>query len=196
VGRGDGVRELVELVQSYVEARAERCISSGYALLYGDWYCIVYLLVESGVIEGLPPVIPAPDPITASAFLLKTGLGESEGDYVVVSPAPLVVAVRMGSPTYDSIVRTASKLIGLGEEERFDYLVAGRDGDRCYTWLIRRARVPAERVAREIAKMVVGELRRIVKDMVRDGECWSERECFEDVLEYLKTARGCKQTPV
>ena len=44
VGGGGGVRGLVELIQSYVEARVERCISRGYALLYGDWVCVVSLL--------------------------------------------------------------------------------------------------------------------------------------------------------
>jgi len=105
----------------------------------------------------------------------------------------VVVAVKMGSPVYDSIAETLSKFTGYREEGRFEYLAVGREGDTVLHMASPvREGVLVERVAREIAKTVVKDLRRIVRGLTEDGTCWSERECFEDVLEYLKTARGCR----
>jgi len=190
VGGGGGVRGLVELIQSYVEARVERCISRGYALLYGDWRCVAYLLAESGVAGVDPWALLEPSPLSAIPGLA----GLAGGDCVIVVPAPaIVVAVRMGSPSYDGVVRALSRLTGYrGEEARFEYLAVGREGDGCYTWHFRRAEgVPGERMAREIAEFIVGELRRNAREMARYGMCRSERACLERTLAYLKTARGC-----
>ncbi len=190
MGRGGGVGELAELVQSYVEARVERCVSRKYALLYGDWICIANLLAESGVTEVVPQAILEPNPLIAILDLVRF-MGD---DYVIVAPAPaVVVAVRMGSPSYDSIVKTLSRLTGYREEEaRFEYLAVGREGVGCYTWHFWRAEgVSDERVARELAKFIVGELRGAVREMVRYGMCQSERACLEKMLAYLQTAREC-----
>jgi hypothetical protein len=188
VGR---VRELVDLLESYVEARVERCVSKGYALLYGDWRCVVGLLVESGVVEGLPPAVPAPDPITASALLLELGCGG--GDCVVVTPAPLVVAVRMGSSVYDSIIRALSELTGCKKWKLgFKQLAVSREGDTCVALHLQPEEEPAEPEARKLAKVLVAGLRWIVKNMVEGGACPSERKCLERALEYLRTAKGCK----
>jgi hypothetical protein len=189
MGRGGGVGELAELVQSYVEARVERCVSRKYALLYGDWVCIASLLAESGVTEVVPQAILEPDPVIAILDLVRL-MGD---DYVIVAPAPaVVVAVRMGSPSYDSIVKTLSRFTGYREEARFEYLAVGREGVGCYTWHFWRAEgVSGERVARELAKFIVGELRRAVREMVRYGMCRSERACLEKILAYLQTAREC-----
>jgi hypothetical protein len=190
MGRGGGVGELAELVQSYVEARVERCVSRKYALLYGDWICIANLLAESGVTEVDPLAILEPDLLIAALDLVRL-MGD---DYVIVAPAPAtVVAVRMGSPSYDSIVKTLSRLTGYREEEtRFEYLAVGREGFRCYTWHFWRAEgVSDERMAREIAKFIVGELRKAVREMVRYGMCRNERACLEKILAYLQTAREC-----
>jgi hypothetical protein len=51
--------------------------------------------------------------------------------------------------------------------------------------------VSDERVARELAKFIVGEMRRAVREMVRYGMCRSERACLEKMLVYLQTAREC-----
>jgi hypothetical protein len=190
MGRGGGVGELAELVQSYVEARVERCVSRKYALLYGDWICIANLLAESGVAEVDPRAILEPNPLIAITDLVRF-MGD---DYVIVAPAPAaVVAVRMGSPSYDSIVKTLSRFTGYREEDaRFGYLAVGREGVGCYAWHFWRAEgVSGERVARGIAKFIVRGLRRNVREMARYGMCRSERACLEKMLAYLQTAREC-----
>jgi hypothetical protein len=190
MGRSGGVGELAELIQSYVEARVERCISRGYALLYGDWVCVASLLAESGVTEVDPWAILEPNPLIAILDLVRF-MGD---DYVIVVPAPaVVVAVRMDSPSYDSIVKTLSRHTGYrGEKARFEYLAVGREGDGCYTWHFWRAKgVSSERMAREIAEFIVGELRGVVREMARYGMCRSERACLEKTLAYLQTAREC-----
>ncbi len=190
MGGGGGVRGLVELIQSYVEARVGRCISRGYALLYGDWRCIMYLLAESGVTEVDPRAFLEPSPL----FAIPDLAGLTGGDCVIVVPAPtIVVAVRMGSPSYDSVVKALSRLTGYrGEEARFEYLAVGREGAGCYTWHFWRAEgVPGERMAREIAEFIVGEMRRNAREMARYGMCRSERACLEKTLAYLQTAREC-----
>jgi hypothetical protein len=189
VGGGGGVRELVELIQSYVEARVEKCVSGNYALLRGDWACIVHLLVESGIVEKIPHAVLAPDPFTASDLFLRPKVNES--DFVIVTPAPLLVAVRMGSPAYNSLVRTLSRILCCEGEERFEFLMVGRRRNECHVEMFMLRREPAWYTARELAKAVVEDMVGMVRSMVRMRMCRSERECLESALSYLKTARGC-----
>jgi len=190
VGRGGRVRELVELIHSYVEARVERCVSRRYALIYGDWVCVAGVLAESGVAEVDPQAILEPNPVIAIADLARF-MGD---DYVIVAPAPaVVVAVRMGGPSYGNIVKTLSRLAGRREEEAgFEHLAVGREGAGCYTLRFRRAEgVPGEHAARELARFVVGGLGRAVREMARRGMCRGERACLEKMLAYLQIAREC-----
>jgi hypothetical protein len=189
VGGGGGVRGFAGLLESYVEARVERCVSRNYALLLGDWACIASLLVESGVVEEIPPVVLAPDPFTASDLFLKPKVGE--GDFAVVTSAPLLVAIRMGSPAYDDLVRTVSRILCCEGEERFEFLMVGRRGAECHVEMFLLRREPAWYTARELAKVVVKDMVGAVRRMARYGMCRSERECFESAIAYLKTARGC-----
>ncbi len=189
MSRGGGVRELVELIQSYVEARVEGCVSGNYALLHGDWACIVHLLVESGVVEEIPHTVLAPDPFTASDLFLRPKVGE--GDFVVVTPAPLLVAVRMDSPAYGNLVKTLSRILCCREEERFEFLMVARRGNECHVEMFLLRREPAWLTAREISKLIVEDMVGMVRRMVRRGKCRSERECLESALSYLRTARGC-----
>jgi hypothetical protein len=189
MGRGGGVRGLVGLVESYVEARVERCVSGNYALLLGDWACIASLLVESEIVEKPPHVVLAPDPFAASDLLLKPKV--SGGDFVIVTPAPLLVAVRMGSLAYDNLVRTLSRILCCEGEEGFELLMAGRRGGECHVETFTLRREPAWLTARELAKIIVEGMVGAVRRMVKRGKCWSERECLESALSYLKTARGC-----
>jgi hypothetical protein len=189
MGRGGGVRGLVELVESYVEARVERCVSGNYALLLGDGACIVHLLVESEIVEKPPHVVLAPDPFVASDLLLKPKVSGS--DFVIVTPAPLLVAVRMGSPAYDNLVRTLSKILCCEGEGGFEFLMVGRRGNECHVETFTLRREPAWLTARELAKIIVEGMVGVVRRMVRRGKCWNERECLESALSYLKTARGC-----
>jgi hypothetical protein len=88
-------------------------------------------------------------------------------------------------------VETLSRLTGYrGEEARFGYLAVGREGAGCYTRHFRRAEgVPGERAAREIAELIVGELRRATGETARYGVRRSERACSGKTLAYLQTAR-------
>jgi hypothetical protein len=189
MGRGGGVRELVDLLGSYVEARVEKCVSRNYALIYGDWMCIVHLLVESEIIEKPPHTVLAPDQFRASDLFLKSKIGER--DFVVVTPAPLLVAIRMNSLAHNNIVKTVSRLLCCVEEERFEFLMVGRRGNECHVEMFMLRREPAWLTARELSKVIVEDMVGVVRKMVKRGECWDERSCFESALSYLKTARGC-----
>jgi len=139
-----------------------------------------------------PRAFLEPNPL----FAILDLAGLTGGDCVTVVPAPaIVVAVRMGSPSYDGAVKALPRLTGYREEEAgFEYLAVGREGDGCYTWHFWRAKgVPGERMAREIAEFIAGELRRNAREMARYGMCRSERECLESALSHLKTTRGCNQ---
>jgi hypothetical protein len=189
MGRGGGVRELVDLLESYVEARVEKCVSGNYALLLGDWMCIVQLLVDSGVVREPSPLALALDPFKASDLLLKHNANPE--DFVVVTPAPLLVAIRMDSHAYDNLVKILSRMLCCGEGGRFEFLIVGRDGYECYFELLMLRREPAWFTARGISKVIVEDMVGIAREMARWGVCRSEKECLESTLAHLKALRGC-----
>jgi hypothetical protein len=183
VGRGGGVGELAELVQSYVEARVERCVSKGYTIVYGDGVCILSLLARLKP-NGDDCILITP--LTVVADLAPS----SKPAFVGAMPGIQVIAVRKGSTLYDELANFISGLCCGGSEE-LDIVVLGRSGRECYVETAGVWRGAAEEIARAISKVAVESMVK-ASEWLKDVGLYPDRRGYlERLLERVKALRSC-----
>jgi hypothetical protein len=186
MGRGgDGVRELVDLLESYIEARIEGCASKEYVIVYGDGVCILSLLTELKSNDDDCILIT---PLTAVIGLTRSSKSASVG----AMPDIQVIAVRKGSLMYTRLVDLISRTYHEGLKE-VDMVVIGRSERECYVAVVgvKRETFNAEEVARAISEVVIESMVKASEWVENVGLYSDKREYLERLLERVKALRSC-----
>jgi hypothetical protein len=183
---GDGeLGELVDLLESYVEARVEGCASKEYAIVYGDGVCVISLLNKLRPIDDDCILIT---PLTVIASLTHS----SEPVFVGTMPRVQAMAVRKGGSVYARLVDLLARTYNERLKE-VDLLVIGRSERECYVVAagVKRENFNAEEVARIISKVVVESIVEASGWATEANLCSDKRECLERWLERVKALRRC-----
>jgi hypothetical protein len=184
-GDGDGLGELVDLLESYVEARVEECASKEYAIVCGDGVCVASLLAK---------LVPAGDDcVLITPLTVIAGLARShEPAFVGVTPDIQAMAVRKGGLAH---ARLADFLSWMYREElrEADLVVLRRSGRECYVAAagVKREDLDAGEVAKTLSKAIVESMVKASEWMAEAKLCSDKRECLERLLKRVKALRRC-----
>jgi hypothetical protein len=183
---GDGeLGELVDLLESYVEARVEECASKEYVIVCGDGVCVASLLAKLVPVGG--------DCILITPFTVIAGLTHTHKPaFVGVMPGLATMAVRKGGLVYARLVDFLSRTYREGLRE-VDLAVLERSGRDCYvaTAGVKSEDLNAEEVARVVSKAVVESIVKASEWAAEANLCPGKRECLERWLERVKALRRC-----
>jgi len=183
---GDGeLGELVDLLESYVEARVEECASKKYVIVCGDGVCVASLLAK------LEPV--GDDCILITPFTVIAGLTRSHKPaFVGVTPGITAMAVRKGGSAYARLVGFLSRTYREGLRE-VDLVVLERSGRECYVAAagVKSEDLDAEAVAKTVSKAVAESMVKASEWAAEAKLCPGKRECLERWLERVKALRRC-----
>jgi hypothetical protein len=183
---GDGeLGELVDLLESYVEARVEECASKDYVVVYGDGVCVAVLLTK------LRPA--GDDCILITPLTVIAGLTRShEPAFVGVTPDIQAIAVRKGSLVHARLADLLTRAYHEGLREA-DLLAIGRRERECHVVIAgaKRGDFNAEETARAISELIVESMVKASEWATEANLCSNKRECLERWLERVKALRRC-----